>query len=170
SDVGSWSALWETGHKDGSGNVLTGDVIARDVRGSYIRSDGHLVTAIGVADMVVIVTKDAVLVVLRARVQEVKQIVESLERNGRPEAVLHATVHRPWGGYQRIDAGQRFQVKRITVKPGAKLSLQKHMKRAEHWVVVRGAARVTVGEKTFTLAENESTYVPVGVKHRLENC
>ncbi|HEY6334796.1 MAG TPA: cupin domain-containing protein, partial [Alphaproteobacteria bacterium] len=125
---------------------------------------------IGIADMVVIVTKDAVLVVPRERVQEVKQIVESLERNGRPEAVLHSTVHRPWGGYQRIDAGQRFQVKRITVKPGAKLSLQKHMKRAEHWVVVRGAARVTVGEKTFTLAENESTYVPVGVKHRLENC
>jgi mannose-1-phosphate guanylyltransferase / mannose-6-phosphate isomerase len=170
SDVGSWSALWETGRKDGSGNVLTGDVIARDVRRSYIRSDGHLVTAIGVADMVVIVTKDAVLLVPRARVQEVKQIVESLERDGRPEAVLHATVHRPWGGYQRIDAGQRFQVKRITVKPGAKLSLQKHMKRAEHWVVVRGAARVTVGERTFTLAENESTYVPVGVKHRLENC
>ena len=169
SDVGSWAALWEIGSKDKEGNVLTGDVITRDVRNSYIRGDGHLVAAVGIMDLIVIVTNDAVLLAPRDRVQEVKQIVEKLERDGRPEAVLHPKVHRPWGSYQRIDAGSRFQVKRITVKPGAKLSLQKHMKRAEHWVVVRGIARVTIGEKVFTLNENESTYVPLGVTHRLEN-
>jgi mannose-1-phosphate guanylyltransferase/mannose-6-phosphate isomerase len=169
SDVGSWAALWEIGRKDGDGNVLVGDVVARDVHDSYIRGDGHLVAAIGVADLVVVVTRDAVLLASKDRAQEVKQIVEGLEAQARPEAVLHSEVHRPWGSYQSLDGGPRFQVKRITVKPGAKLSLQRHAKRAEHWVVVRGTARVTIGDRVSTLAENQSTYVPLGSVHRLEN-
>ena len=169
SDVGSWLALWAIGRKDDQGNVLVGDVVARDVRDSYIRGDGHLVAALGVEGLVMVVTGDAALLAPQDRVQEVKQIVEALERAGRPEALLHPKVHRPWGSYQRIDAGPRFQVKRITVKPGGRLSLQKHAKRAEHWVVVRGTARVTIDDRVFTLRENESTYVPLGSVHRLEN-
>jgi len=169
SDVGSWSALWTIGRKDERGNVLVGDVVARDVRDSYLRGDGQLVAALGVEGLVVIVTGDAVLIAPQDRVQEVKGIVESLERAGRSEAMLHPRVRRPWGSYQRVDAGPRFQVKRITVKPGGRLSLQKHAQRAEHWVVVRGTARVTIGERVFTLHENESTYVPLGSVHRLEN-
>ncbi len=169
SDVGSWSALWAIGRKDERGNVLVGDVIVRDVRDSYIRGDGHLVAALGIEGLVVIVTGDAVLLAPQDRVQEVKEIVEGLERAGRSEAMLHPRVHRPWGSYQRVDAGSHFQVKRITVKPGGRLSLQKHAKRAEHWVVVRGTARVTIGERVFALRENESTYIPLGSVHRLEN-
>ena len=168
SDVGSWSALWAIGRKDAQGNVLIGDVVARDVRDSYIRGDGHVVAALGVEGLVVVVTGDAVLLAPQDRVQEVKQIVEGLESAGRPEAMLHPKVHRPWGSYQRIDAGSGFQVKRITVRPGGRLSLQKHAKRAEHWVVVRGTARVTIDDRNFTLHENESTYVPLGSVHRLE--
>lgn len=169
SDVGSWLTLWEIGRKDAQGNVLTGDVIARDVHESYIRAEGNLIAAVGISDLVVVATTDAILLAPKGRVQEVKQIVESLEQEGRAEATLHPKMHRPWGSYQRIDGGEHFQVKRITVKPGAKLSLQRHAKRAEHWVVVHGSARVTLGEKVFILKENESTYVPVGTAHRLEN-
>jgi mannose-1-phosphate guanylyltransferase/mannose-1-phosphate guanylyltransferase/mannose-6-phosphate isomerase len=169
SDVGSWSALWALGRKDPDGNVLVGDVVTRDVRGSYIRAEGRLVAAIGVEDLIVIVTGDAVLLAPKSRGQDIKQLVERLEQEGRGEAVSHPRVHRPWGSYQRLDAGERFQVKRITVKPGAKLSLQKHARRAEHWVVVRGIARVTIDGRVFTLEENQSSYVPVGSVHRLEN-
>jgi mannose-1-phosphate guanylyltransferase / mannose-6-phosphate isomerase len=169
SDVGSWSSLWSIGSRDAAGNVLVGDVVARDVRDSYIRADGRLVAAIGIEGLIVIATADALLIAPKARAQDVKLLVESLERDGRPEAIQHRKVDRPWGSYLSIDAGPSHQVKRITVKPGAKLSLQKHAKRAEHWTVVRGVARVTIGDKVFTLHENESTYVPVGSVHRLEN-
>ena len=169
SDVGSWSSLWSIGSRDDSGNVLIGNVIARDVQDSYIRGDGRLVAAIGIEGLVVIATADALLLAPKGRSQDVKQLVERLEREGRPEAIQHRKVDRPWGSYSSIDAGPSHQVKRITVKPGAKLSLQKHAKRAEHWTVVRGTARVTIGDKVFTLHENESTYVPVGSVHRLEN-
>src|SRR5208282_2013113 len=168
SDVGSWSSLWSIGERNDAGNVLIGDVVTLDVRDSYIRGDGHLVAAIGIEGLVVIATEDALLLAPRERAQEVRQLVERLEREGRPEAIQHRKVDRPWGSYQSIDAGPSHQVKRITVKPGAKLSLQKHAKRAEHWTVVRGTARVTIGDKVFTLHENESTYVPVGSVHRLE--
>lgn len=168
-DIGSWSALWDIGRKDTHGNVLTGDVMTRDVHNSYIRSDGQLVAAVGISDFVVVVTRDAVLLAPKGRSQEVKQIVEGLESQGRSEVVMHPKVNRPWGSYQSIDGGARFQVKRITVKPGGRLSLQKHAKRAEHWVVVRGTAQVTINEKVFLLNENESTYVPLGSVHRLEN-
>jgi mannose-1-phosphate guanylyltransferase/mannose-6-phosphate isomerase len=169
SDVGSWSSLWSITDRNEAGNVVVGDVIARDVHDSYIRADSHLVAAIGVNGLVVVATEDAVLLAPKARAQEVKQIVESLERAGRPEAILHRKVHRPWGSYQGVDSGVGFQVKRITVKPGAKLSLQRHAKRAEHWIVVRGTARVTIGDKVFMLEQNQSTYVPLGTVHRLEN-
>jgi len=169
SDIGSWSALWAIGRKDVSGSVLIGDVVARDVRDSYIRTDGLLVAAVGVEGLIMVVTGDAVLLASKSRGQEVKQLVEGLEREGRAETVTHPTVHRPWGRYQRVDAGKRFQVKRITVKPGAKLSLQKHAQRSEHWVVVRGTARVTIDDRVFMLASDESTYIPLGSVHRLEN-
>jgi mannose-1-phosphate guanylyltransferase / mannose-6-phosphate isomerase len=169
SDVGSWTALWAQGSKDAGGNVLVGDVLTRDVRDSYIRTDGRLVTAVGVEGVVLVATRDALLLCRMDRVDEVKQIVEGLERDRRSEAVLHPRVHRPWGSYEGIDTGERFQVKRITVKPGAKLSLQKHAKRAEHWVVVRGSARVTIDARQFILEANQSTYIPVGSAHRLEN-
>ncbi|MGO8865028.1 MAG: mannose-1-phosphate guanylyltransferase/mannose-6-phosphate isomerase [Alphaproteobacteria bacterium] len=169
SDVGSWSSLWSIGDRSDAGNVLIGDVVTLDVRDSYIRGDGHLVAAIGIEGLVVIATEDALLLAPRERAQDVRQLVERLEREGRPEAIQHRKVDRPWGSYQSIDAGPSHQVKRITVKPGAKLSLQKHAKRAEHWTVVRGTARVTIDDKVFTLHENESTYVPVGSVHRLEN-
>ncbi len=155
SDVGSWSSLWSIGSQDAAGNVLVGDVLARDVSDSYIRADGRLVAAIGIEGLVVVATEDALLLAPRARAQEVKEIVERLERDGRSEAIVHRKVHRPWGSYQQIDAGPSHQVKRITVKPGAKLSLQRHAKRAEHWTVVRGEARVTIGDKVFALKENE---------------
>jgi len=169
SDVGSWSSLWSIGQHDDAGNVLVGDVITRDVQDSYIRGDGRLVAAIGIEGLVVIATADALLLAPKERAQDVKQLVEQLEREGRPEAIQHLKVDRPWGSYSSIDEGPSHQVKRITVKPGGKLSLQKHAKRAEHWTVVRGTARVTIGDKVFMLHENESTYVPVGSVHRLEN-
>jgi mannose-1-phosphate guanylyltransferase/mannose-1-phosphate guanylyltransferase/mannose-6-phosphate isomerase len=169
SDVGSWTALWETGAQDVAGNVLKGDVTVSDVRNCYIHSEDRLVAAIGLADMTLVVTDDAVLAAPRARAQEVKALVESLVASGRSEPVTHSRVYRPWGSYQSIDTGERFQVKHITVNPGAKLSLQRHRHRAEHWVVVNGTARVTRGEQTLILHENESTYIPAGMAHRLEN-
>ena len=169
SDIGSWSALWETGPRDARGNVIVGDVEARGVSDSYLRTDGRLLTAIGLADVVIVVTTDAVLAVARDRVQEVAALVEELRAGGRKEPVSHPLVYRPWGSYESIDSGGGYQVKRITVNPGAALSLQKHRRRAEHWVVVGGVAHVTRGDETFVLRANESTYIPVGTLHRLEN-
>lgn len=168
-DVGSWSALWEVGERDMAGNVERGDVVNIDSRDSYIDATSRLVATIGVEDLVIVETPDAVLVAKRDRVQEVKQIVDSLKISARPEGHLHRKVYRPWGYYDSIDFDQRFQVKRIAVNPGASLSSQMHHHRAEHWVVVRGTARVTRGDEVFLLTENQSTYIPVGVRHRLEN-
>jgi len=168
-DVGSWSALWQVGAKDADGNLVRGDVELHDAAGCYLRADSRLVYALGVRDLVIVETDDAVLVADRARTQEVKDAVEKLDRNKRTEHVSHTRVYRPWGYYESVDAGQRFQVKRIMVKPRQALSLQMHHKRAEHWVVVSGRARVTRDDKVFELAENESTFIPLGVKHRLEN-
>ncbi len=168
-DVGSWSALWEMGAKDGDGNVVLGDVIAHATRDSYIRSDGRLVATLGLENVVVVATDDVVLVMSRDMAQNVRTVVEDVERAGRTEHAVHSRVYRPWGYYQSIDAGDRFQVKRLHVNPGQKLSLQMHRHRAEHWVVVSGTAKVTRGDETFLLHENESTYLPLGVKHALEN-
>lgn len=168
-DVGSWSALWEVGERDAQGNVERGDVISIDSRNSYVDATSRLVATVGVQDLVVVETPDAVLVAQRERVQEVKDIVEQLKTLQRYEGRLHRKVYRPWGYYDSIDFERRFQVKRITVNPGASLSSQMHHHRAEHWVVVHGTARVTRGAETFLLTENQSTYIPVGVCHRLEN-
>ena len=169
SDVGAWSALWEIGAKDHDGNVKHGDIIAHATRNSYLRSERVLLATIGIEDAVVVATSDVVLVAAKDRVQEVKAVVDRLKSDGRSEAVSHPIVYRPWGSYQSIDAGPRHQVKHIIVKPGHKLSLQKHAQRAEHWVVVSGTARVTRDEDTLVLRENMSTYIPVGCVHRLEN-
>lgn len=172
SDVGSWSALWEVLKEeegDSDHNVLRGDVYTDDVQNSMIRAESRFVAVIGVQDLVVVETKDAVLVVHKDQVQGVKKIVEDLRKNSRTEHMNHMQVYRPWGNYEGIDAGDRFQVKRITVKPGGKLSLQMHHHRAEHWVVVTGTALITRGDEEKLLTENESTYIPIGVKHRLEN-
>ena len=169
SDVGAWSALWDIGSKDDAGNVVNGDVIAHETTNSYLRSERVLLATLGIADAVVVATSDVVLVAAKDRVQDVKKIVEQLKARGRSEATSHPIVYRPWGSYQSIDAGPRHQVKHIMVKPGHKLSLQKHAHRAEHWVVVSGVARVTRDEDILTLRENMSTYIPVGCVHRLEN-
>jgi mannose-1-phosphate guanylyltransferase/mannose-6-phosphate isomerase len=169
SDVGSWSALWEVGEKDASGNVVEGDAVLHDVADTYIRSDGPLVAGIGVSDMVVVATEDAVLVAPKDRAQEVRAIVDRLKSSGRTEHDTHRLVHRPWGSYRTISLGDRFQVKEIIVKPGASLSLQKHHHRAEHWVVVEGTASVVRGEEELLLHENQSIFIPLGTKHRLSN-
>jgi mannose-1-phosphate guanylyltransferase/mannose-6-phosphate isomerase len=169
SDVGSWSALWEVGQADGAGNVMRGDVLTHDSRNCYLHSSGRMVAAVGLEDHVVVETADAVLVARRDRTQDVKAIVEQLKQQGRGEALLHRRVNRPWGSYESIDHSERFQVKRITVNPGASLSLQLHHHRAEHWIVVKGTARITRGDETLVLSENQSTYIPLGVQHRLEN-
>jgi mannose-1-phosphate guanylyltransferase / mannose-6-phosphate isomerase len=170
SDVGSWGALWEAfGTKDDAGNVTLGDVLLEDTRGSYVHSTGRLVATVGVDDLMVVETADAVLVVRKDRSQDVKAVVDRLRAAGRPEVALHRKVHRPWGSYEGIDSGPGYQVKHIVVDPGGRLSLQTHEHRAEHWVVVRGVARVTCGERTFDLHPNESTYIPLGAVHRLEN-
>ena len=169
SDVGSWATLWEVGQKDAAGNVANGDVNLRDARGSYVRSESRLVAALGVRDLVIVETDDAVLVADKSRAQEVKEVVEQLGREARSEHVSHSRVYRPWGYYESIDAGDRFQVKRIMVKAGEALSLQMHHHRAEHWVVVSGTAKVTRDDEVKLLSENESTYIPIGTKHRLEN-
>jgi len=169
SDVGAWSALWEIGEKDEAGNVIRGDVVAHDSHGCYIQANSRLVTAVGLENHVIIETADAILVAPKNRVQDVKAIVNRLNALKRPETITHRTVYRPWGAYQSVDAAARFQVKRITVNPGATLSLQKHHHRAEHWVVVNGTARVTKGDEVLLLSENQSIYIPLGVTHRLEN-
>ncbi len=168
-DIGSWSALWEIGDKDEHGNVLKGEVLTQDTGNSYIRSENQLLAVLGVSGMLIIATEDAVLVAPMERAQDVKRIVERLKLEGLQQHVSHVRVYRPWGSYQSIDAGYRFQVKQLTVKPGARLSLQLHRQRAEHWVIVEGIARVTRGDEVFDLRPNESTYIPVGTRHRLEN-
>lgn len=170
SDIGSWSALWLTGDKDAQGNLREGDTMAADTRNSLLRShDRHLIATVGVDDLIVVTTPDATLVARRDAAQDVKKIVEQLKAAGRSEHSLHRVVHRPWGSYDSLEAGERFQVKRIQVKPGASLSLQKHHHRAEHWIVVSGTAEVTCDDKVFLLGENQSTYIPLGSKHRLRN-
>ena len=170
SDLGSWSALWEVGDKDASGNVVLGDVLLRDTADSYVDCrDGACIALIGMRDVVAVATKDAVLVAPKDRAQEVGRIVDTLKESGRGEHIYHTRVHRPWGWYEGLILGERFQVKCLQVKPGARLSLQSHHHRAEHWVVVSGTAEVTVGDRTFTLTENESTYIPIGERHRLAN-
>jgi mannose-1-phosphate guanylyltransferase/mannose-6-phosphate isomerase len=168
-DLGAWDAVWQAAKRDESGNASIGDVIQHDCRNTLARSSGRLVSMVGVQDLIVVETADAVLVADRARSQEVKQIVDKLAASGRGEGLLHRKVHRPWGWYDSIDMGARFQVKRIMVKPGASLSLQMHHHRAEHWIVVSGTAEVTNGDKTFILTENQSTYIPLGHVHRLAN-
>lgn len=170
SDVGSWDALWKIAAKDDDGNALSGDVLALDTSNSIVRSESGLTVAtVGLENMVVVATRDAVLVVPRDRSQETRRVVDALSLSGRSTHVLHPRVHRPWGSYETMDRGERFQTKRIIVKPGAKLSLQKHQHRSEHWIIVSGVARVTVDDDVRLLHENESTYVPLGSKHRLEN-
>ena len=169
SDVGSWAALHDASEADSRGNVARGDVIAEDSSGCYLYSESRLVAVVGLEDHVVIETKDAVLVAPKDRVQDVKKLVFRLKERGRYEHSLHREVFRPWGSYDSIENGPRFQVKRLKVKPGATLSLQMHHHRAEHWIVVSGTARITRGDEVFLLEENQSTYIPVGVKHRIEN-
>ena len=169
SDVGSWAALHEASEPDAHGNVSRGDVICEDSQGCYLYSESRLVSAVGLKDHVVVETKDAVLVAPRSRVQDVKKLVFKLKEQGRYEHSLHREVFRPWGSYDSIENGPRFQVKRLKVKPGAVLSLQLHHHRAEHWIVVSGTARITRGEEVFLLEENQSTYIPIGVRHRIEN-
>jgi len=169
SDVGAWSSLWEVGDKDAAGNVTRGDVFTHQAENCLIYSDSSHVAAIGLKDMVVVETADAVLVAHKDHAQDVKQAVEWLKGEAREEHLIHRKVYRPWGNYECIDTGEHFQVKRITVKPGAALSLQLHHHRAEHWIVVSGTAHVTRGEDVFIVTENESTYIPLGTKHRLEN-
>jgi mannose-1-phosphate guanylyltransferase / mannose-6-phosphate isomerase len=167
-DVGSWSALWEVSEQDGDGNAHHGDVIAVDTRNTYAYAR-RLVALVGVDDLIVVETDDAVLVAAKDKVQDVKQVVARLKADQRSQAALHREVHRPWGSYDSVDVGDGFQVKRIKVKPGAALSLQSHNRRAEHWIVVRGTARVTRNNDVFELFSNQSTYIPIGAKHRLEN-
>ena len=169
SDIGSWNALWDSAEKDAHGNVISGDAQVSGVSNSYVSSTHRLVVAIGLDNVAIVETPDALLVAHRRDAQCVREAVERLKSQGRPECSAHRTVRRPWGHYEDVDAGERFRVKRITVDPGAKLSLQFHHHRAEHWVVVRGTARVTRGEDTSLLTENQSTYIPAGMRHRLEN-
>lgn len=168
-DIGSWSALWEIGESDDKGNVMRGDVYTVDTNNSYIHSENRLVTTVGVSDHIVVETADAVLVAHKDSAQDVKNIVDQLKSAERDEATIHHKAYRPWGAYECIDFAERFQVKRITVNPGARLSLQLHHHRAEHWIIVKGTAKVTCGDEEFIMSENESTFIPLGEKHRLEN-
>jgi len=169
SDVGSWSTLYDIGVKDSSGNVLKGDVIAKDTTNTYIYASHHMVTTVGVDNLVVIDTPDATFIASQDKAHEVKSIVESLQKKSRDEAHSNRKVYRPWGWYDSIEVGKNFQVKRLHVNPGAKLSLQMHHKRAEHWVIISGQATATNGEEVLTLGEGQSTYIPTGVRHSLEN-
>ena len=169
SDLGAWSSLWEESEPDAGGNVIKGDVYARSLVNSLVMSEKRLVAAVGLEDMIVIETADAVLAAHKESVQEVKELVEQLKSDERQEQENHLKINRPWGSFETIDQGDRFQVKRLTINPGEALSLQMHHHRAEHWVVVKGTAKVTRGQEVFLLTENQSTYVPVGVEHRLEN-
>ncbi len=168
-DVGAWSSLWEVQEHDPQGNVMRGDVLAHDVQNSYLHSTSRLVAAVGLDNHIVVETCDAVLVASKDRVQDVKAIVEQLRSESREEPLIHRRVYRPWGSYETVDEGDRFKVKRITVKPGAALSLQLHYKRAEHWIVVKGSAVITVEARQVELVENQSIYIPVEARHRLEN-
>jgi mannose-1-phosphate guanylyltransferase/mannose-6-phosphate isomerase len=168
-DVGSWGSLWAISEKDNEGNVLIGDVIAQDAKQSYLRSDGPLLAAVGVENMVIVATGDAVLVGNRGAGEEIRSLVETLKEKGRTEYSSHPRVYRPWGWFQTLDQGERYQVKHLMVKPGQQISLQSHKQRAEHWTVVAGTARVTRDDETITLNIDQSTYIPLGVKHRLEN-
>jgi mannose-1-phosphate guanylyltransferase/mannose-6-phosphate isomerase len=169
SDVGAWDALWAVSAKDGEGNAARGEVLFEACRNTLVHAGSRLVAAVGCEDMVVVETPDAVMVAHKDRTQDVKKVVARLKAEGRTLTQSHRKVYRPWGWYDSIDAGERFQVKRIVVNPGAKLSLQMHHHRAEHWIVVKGTAEVTNGERSFLLAENESTYIPLGHTHRLSN-
>ncbi len=169
SDIGAWDALYDYSDKDESGNVLIGDVMSEGAKNSFVRSESRLVAVVGVDNLVVVETADAVLIMNKDQSQDVKKIVKRIHAEGREEHMFHTTVHRPWGSYQTVDLGDRHQVKRIMVKPGEKLSVQMHHHRAEHWVVVSGTAKVQNGDKEILLTENESTYIPVGVVHALEN-
>ncbi len=169
SDIGSWKALWEIADKDVDGNLFSGDVIAEDVNNSLIRAEHGLVAAVGLTDIMVVETADAVLVAPLDRSQEVKKVVKNLKEQGRDEHLLHRLVFRPWGSYTVLEEQEMFQIKRITVDPGMKLSLQMHHHRSEHWIVVKGTARVTCGDNVSLVMENQSTYIPCGEKHRLEN-
>ncbi len=169
SDLGAWPAIWEVCERDECGNMTKGDVLTHDTRNTLIHAEHRLVASVGLDDLLVVETADAVLVANKSHAQDVKKIVEQLKLDGRSESLVHRRVYRPWGSYEGVDAGERFQVKRIVVKPGAALSLQMHHHRAEHWIVVKGTARVTCGDETFLLSENQSTYIPIGEKHRLEN-
>lgn len=170
SDIGSWAALWSASERDADGNRFEGDVVSMDTGNCLIRAtERRMVAALGIRDLIVIDTPDAVMIAPRERVQEIKQLVDRLKADGRPEHLFHRKVYRPWGSYDSLDMGERFQVKRIMVKPGAALSLQKHHHRAEHWIVVSGTAEVTRDSEVFQLSENQSTYLPVGAVHRLRN-
>ena len=168
-DVGSWASLWDIGEKDNDGNVQIGDVIAKNVKDSYLRSDGPLVSVIGLENVAVIATGDAVLVVSKDAVENIKSAVEAMKKDNRDEVLSHPRVYRPWGWYETLESGEGYQVKHLMVKPGHGISLQSHKQRAEHWVVVAGTARVTRDKEVITLGVNESTYLPAGIKHRLEN-
>ena len=168
-DLGAWDAVWQVGEKDQNGNLIQGDALVEASENNLIHSSHRLVSAVGVNNLVIIETADAVMVADRSQSQFVKKIVSQLSDQAREEHVLHRKVSRPWGWYDTIDVGDRFKVKRIQVKPGASLSLQKHERRAEHWVVIKGVAEITSGDKVFMLAENQSTYIPVGEIHRLRN-
>ncbi len=169
SDLGSWSAVSDLKAQDGDGNVTHGDVFAKDTRNSLLYSQGRFLAALGVENLVIVETTDAVLVAHKDKAQDIKAVTDHLKNAARQEHIFHTKVHRPWGNYESIDHGTRYQVKRLNLKPGATLSLQLHHHRAEHWIVVKGTARVTRGDETFLLTENESTYIPLGVRHRLEN-
>ena len=169
SDVGSWTALYDLGVKDRHGNVINGDVVIQNTTNTYINANHHLVVAIGVDNLIVVDTADATFIATQNKAQEVKSIVESMQANSRRESDIHRKVYRPWGWYDLLECGKHFQVKRLHINPGAKLSLQMHHKRAEHWVVVNGSAFVTNGNDVFTLTEGESTYIPIGERHSLEN-
>ena len=168
-DLGSWDAVWQVGESDGDGNVTSGDTILADTKNTFVHSSSRLVSTVGVDNLVIIETADAILIADKSQSQHVKKIVNQLVQDNRQEDTLHRKVHRPWGWYDSIDEGARFKVKRIQVKPGASLSLQKHAHRAEHWVVIKGAAEITNGEQVLTLIENQSTYIPPGTLHRLSN-
>jgi mannose-1-phosphate guanylyltransferase/mannose-6-phosphate isomerase len=169
SDLGAWDAVWQVADKDADGNATVGDAVIKDAHNALVHATSRLVSVVGLDDVVVVETPDAVLVTDRRRSQDVKKVVQCLQASGRQEPDLHRQVHRPWGWYDSLDFGSRFQVKRIMVKPGAALSLQMHHHRAEHWIVVSGTAEVTVGDKVMLLSENQSTYIPLGQTHRLAN-
>ena len=168
-DIGSWSAVWDVMDKDADGNAIKGDVLLENSQHNLVMGEGRLVTLLGVKDLIIVDTKDALLVANKDHVQDVKKLVSQLKASGRSEWRNHREVYRPWGHYDSIDAGDRYQVKRICVKPGAKLSVQMHHHRAEHWIVVSGTAKVTKGEQTLLVTENESIYIPLGTVHALEN-